>query len=72
MAQRGSEACLAAKPSNVGFRALGVEALDGDVAAQDAVLGQEYGRRSSRAEPALDTKAIGQHYPRVDLSRHLH
>jgi hypothetical protein len=49
-----------------------VEALDGDFAAQDAVLGQEHGRRSPRAEPSIDAKAISQYDPRMDLCRHRH
>src|SRR5665809_15665 len=70
--QGGAEPGLTAKPSNVRLRALGVEALDCDVAAQDAVLSQEHRRRPSRAQAAVDAEAIGEHDPWLDLGRYRH
>jgi hypothetical protein len=72
MRQGGAEAGLAAKPSNVRLRALSVEALDSNVAAQDAVLSQEHSRHPSRAEAPVDAEAVGQHDPWPNLGRYRH
>src|SRR5215211_7508158 len=72
MSKRGAEPGLAAKPLNICVRALRVEALDSDVAAQDAILRHEHCRCPSRPEAPVDAKAIAQHDPWLDLGRHRH